>query len=94
MTYLSWRRGLVLAAVDGLLEQHQQPGRGPAAEEAWQQLQRQLEHSLPPQEIRAALEELLLSRRHLCQPPQLQLIETLRPTLAEASPLEQAESGG
>lgn len=79
MTYLSWRRGLVLAAVDGLLEQEPSAPQHDAGQ-AWQQLQRQLQQSLPPQEIRAALEELRSSRRHLCAPPQLQLIDSLQQT--------------
>ena len=86
MTFLSWRRELVLAAVDRLLEAQPEaccaaPGRGMAdgdAAAAWERLQADLATNLPPQEILAALEELLSSRRHHCHGRQLGLIEVLR----------------
>ncbi|MEB3169734.1 MAG: hypothetical protein VKK97_13550, partial [Synechococcaceae cyanobacterium] len=49
-----------------------------AGTQAWDLLNRELASSLPPQEIRAALDELVSSRRHHCQTRQLLLIERLR----------------
>jgi hypothetical protein len=90
MTFLSWRRDLVLAAVDRALDAGHDPAQSPplaapgatatalAATQAWDLLNRELANSLPPQEIRAALDELASSRRHHCQARQLVLIELLR----------------
>jgi hypothetical protein len=88
MTFLSWRRELVLAAVDRALEAGHSPAADPMADpagagalgatQAWDRLHRELASSLPPQEIRAALDELVSSRRHHCQARQLALIERLR----------------
>ena len=90
MTFLSWRRDLVLAAVDRALAAGHDPAAHPLADpsgatataigasQAWDQLQCELASSLPTQEIRAALDELVSSRRHLCQARQLMLIERLR----------------
>lgn len=90
MTFLSWRRDLVLAAVDRALAAGHDPAQAPriaasetaatavAATQAWDLLNQELADSLPPQEIRAALDELASSRRHHCQARQLVLIELLR----------------
>jgi hypothetical protein len=90
MTFLSWRRELVLAAVDRALDAGHDPAQAPLAAapgvaatapeaiQAWDLLNRELSGSLPPQEIRAALDELVSSRRHHCQARQLVLIELLR----------------
>jgi hypothetical protein len=95
MTFLSWRRELVLAAVDRALDAGHDPAQAPMAAapgvaatvpeggeikatQAWDLLNRELSGSLPPQEIRAALDELVSSRRHHCQARQLVLIELLR----------------
>ena len=90
MTFLSWRRNLVLAAVDRALDAGHDPGQSPLRDssgaaacvpeaiQAWDLLNRELAGSLPPQEIRAALDELVSSRRHHCQARQLVLIELLR----------------
>lgn len=90
MTFLSWRRELVLAAVDRALDSRHDPAPDPLADpssaaaiaseaiQAWDRLNRELAGSLPPHEIRAALDELVSSRRHHCQAGQLVLIELLR----------------
>ena len=102
MTFLSWRRDLVLAAVDRALDAGNAPAPdhladpsnaaaiAPKAIEAWERLNRELAGSLPPQEIRAALDELVSSRRHHCQARQLVLIELLR---QQASAPPQAREG-
>ena len=103
MTFLSWRRELVLAAVDRALATGHGPTvdamadpsapAAPGATLAWDSLHRELASSLPPQEIRAALDELVSSRRHHCQARQLLLIEALRQQASAQSAASQSQAG-
>jgi hypothetical protein len=78
MTFISWRRQLLLSTLEECVSStscgRKEAAAGEARHGAFEDLHRRLTASLPVKEIVATVEDLLTAHRNLCTPQQRQLL--------------------
>ena len=85
MTYVSWRRDLILSTIDQFSSFMSREGSDtlpPADPGVFDELLKQLNRSLPTQDIAITMSDLVTAQTHLCTPQQREIMQAFNQHLA------------